>query len=273
VNRAAATAATTAATAPATAAAPAAPAAPAPAAPVPAAATTAPAATTGRPAARLTPAARRQQILATARRLVESGRVERVSVEAVAEHAGVSPGLLFHYFGTQRKFRQAVIEEIAGELLAQVQPDPALSPVDQLRAGLETFVGYVARHPELYLAVVRPVDEDLAGLHRSMRSRLAELLVSGLSEAGAPMSAAITTTIAGWLAFAEEALLGWIADPSMAQAIPPAGLVDLCHRACLVLLEAAVPDPRDRARLAQALHKQRAKSPRINNVHVPAPEG
>ena len=164
----------------------------------------------------------------------------------------MSAGLLFHYFGTQRKFRQAVIEEIARELLAQVEPDPALSPVEQLRAGLETFVGYVARHPELYLAVVRTVDEDLVGLHRSMRSRLAELLVFGLSEAGAPINAAITTTIAGWVAFAEEALLGWIADP----AIPiQAELVDLCQRACLVLLEAAA-DPPDRARLADALNRR-----------------
>jgi AcrR family transcriptional regulator len=204
-----------------------------------------------RPASRLTPAARRQQILATARRLVESGQVEQISVEAVAEHAGVSAGLLFHYFGTQRKFRQAVIEEIARELLAQVEPDRGVSPVEQLRAGLETFVGYVARHPELYLAVVRTVDEDLVGLHRSMRSRLAELLVFGLSEAGAPINAAITTTIAGWVAFAEEALLGWIADPAIQQA----ELVDLCQRACLVLLEAAA-DPPDRARLADALNRR-----------------
>jgi AcrR family transcriptional regulator len=204
-----------------------------------------------RPASRLTPAARRQQILATARRLVESGQVEQISVEAVAEHAGVSAGLLFHYFGTQRKFRQAVIEEIARELLAQVEPDRGVNPVEQLRAGLETFVGYVARHPELYLAVVRTVDEDLVGLHRSMRSRLAELLVFGLSEAGAPINAAITTTIAGWVAFAEEALLGWIADPAIQQA----ELVDLCQRACLVLLEAAA-DPPDRARLADALNRR-----------------
>jgi AcrR family transcriptional regulator len=203
-----------------------------------------------RTASRLTPAARRLQILGTARRLVESGQIQQISVEAVAEHAGVSAGLLFHYFGTQRKFRQAVIEEIAGELLAQVEPDPALSLVEQLRAGLETFVGYVARHPELYLAVVGTVDEDLDGLHRSMRNTLAELLVSGLADAGAPMTPAIATTIAGWLAFSEEALLGWIADASMTQA----ELVDLCQRACVLLLEAAAPDPADRDRLHDALN-------------------
>jgi hypothetical protein len=84
-----------------------------------------------------------------------------------------------------------------------------------------------------------------------MRSRLAELLVFGLSEAGAPINAAITTTIAGWVAFAEEALLGWIADPAIQQA----ELVDLCQRACLVLLEAAA-DPPDRARLADALNRR-----------------
>jgi AcrR family transcriptional regulator len=208
-----------------------------------------PAARERRPPSRLSPAARRLHILTTARRLVESGQIKQISVEAVAEDAGVSAGLLFHYFGTQRKFRQAVIEEIAADLMAQIEPDPALSPVEQLHAGLETFVGYVARRPELYLAVVRTVDEDLVDLHRSTRNTLAAWLVSGLSQAGAPVGAAITTTIAGWLAFTEEALLGWIADPAMTQA----ELVALCERACLVLLEAAVPDPADRGRLANAL--------------------
>jgi AcrR family transcriptional regulator len=200
---------------------------------------------------RLAPAARRQQILGTARCLVESGQIQQISVEAVAEHAGVSPGLLFHYFGTQRKFRQAVIEEIARDLLAQIEPDPARSPVEQLHAGLQTFVAYVARRPELYLAVVRTVDEDLVDLHRSMRSTLAAWLVSGLSKAGARVVPAITTTVTGWLAFTEEAVLGLIADPAMTEA----ELVDLCERACLLLLESAVSDPAERARLTDALNR------------------
>jgi hypothetical protein len=129
-----------------------------------------------------------------------------------------------------------------------------LSPAEQLRAGLETFVAHVARHPELYLAVVRTVDEDLVDLHRTMRNTLAAWLVSGLSDAGLAVVPAITTTVAGWLAFTEEALLGWIADPALTQV----ELVALCERACLVLLEAAVPDPADRGRLADALHRRPA---------------
>jgi hypothetical protein len=149
-----------------------------------------------------------------------------------------------------------VIEEIAKDLLAQIEPDPALSPVERLHTGLETFTGYVARRPELFLAVVRTVDDDLDDLHRSVRSTLTAWLVSGLSDAGAPVSPAITTTVAGWLAFAEEAILGWVADPSIAQAMTQAELVALCERACLLLLEAAVPDPADRARLADALNRR-----------------
>ena len=168
----------------------------------------------------------------------------------------MSAGLLFHYFGTQRKFRKAVIEDIARDLLTQIEPDPALSPVEQLHAGLETFVRYIARRPELYLAVVRTVDEDLDDLHRSMRTTLTAWLVSGLSDAGAPVNPAITTTVAGWLAFAEEAILGWIADPAIANAMTQAELVALCERACLLLLDAALSDPADRDRLAAALSRR-----------------
>ena len=59
--------------------------------------TTAPAASR-----RLAASERRRQILDTARGLLEAGTPEEISVESVARHAGVSPGLLFHYFGSQR---------------------------------------------------------------------------------------------------------------------------------------------------------------------------
>ena len=190
---------------------------------------------------RLSPGERRGQILDVARRLLDTRPIDEVSVEAVAEQVGVSPGLLFHYFGTQRKFRHAVVQAAARELLNQIEPDPSLSAAEQLHAALGTFTAYVAQNPGRYLAVVRfsSANREMRNLHTTIRSALAGWLSTGLAAADVPMTQAVRATVAGWLAFVEEALLSWIDDPQMTQD----DLVTLCERACFLLVENAVADP------------------------------
>jgi AcrR family transcriptional regulator len=154
---------------------------------------------------------------------------------------GVSPGLLFHYFGSQRKFRHAVVQAAAKEVLAQVEPDPALSAAQQLHSALETFTDYVARNPGLYLAVVRFAGShrELRSLHSSFRQVFAEWLTDGLGAAGVPLTQPVRTTVAGWLAFVEEVLIAWLDEPRMSRA----EIVEMCEKACYALIEAAVADP------------------------------
>ncbi|HWG28526.1 TetR/AcrR family transcriptional regulator [Actinospica sp.] len=212
---------------------------PAPAAPTSASAT---AHVTARAASRrLAPSERRRQILDTARELLDTETIDEISVEAVAKHVGVSPGLLFHYFGSQRRFRHAVLQAAARELLKQVAPDPALSPMEQLHMALERFTDYVHRNPSRYLAVVRfaSANRELRNLHSSLRAVFGEWLIDGLGSAGVPATQPVRASIAGWLAFVEEVLLTWLDDPQM----PQEEVVTLCERACYVVIEVAVADP------------------------------
>ncbi|MCD0449367.1 TetR/AcrR family transcriptional regulator [Actinocorallia sp. API 0066] len=55
---------------------------------------------------------RRAQILACARELFRSRRFEDVSAEEIAAAAGVSRGLLNHYFGTKRELYLAALAEM-----------------------------------------------------------------------------------------------------------------------------------------------------------------
>jgi AcrR family transcriptional regulator len=193
---------------------------------------------------RLAPGDRRRQILAAAKIMLETRSIEDVSVEAVAAEIGVSPGLVFHYFGTQKEFRRAVIQTVARELLAQMEPDPSLSPEVQLHAALDMFTAVVERSPRLYLAVVRAdsihQDGELGGLHRDIRALLADWLMRGLAEAGVPMTPAVTICVSGWLAFTEDALVTWITH---ADSMAREELIALCERACYRLLEEAIADP------------------------------
>ncbi|MEZ0093165.1 TetR/AcrR family transcriptional regulator [Streptacidiphilus sp. EB129] len=196
--------------------------------------------------ARLSPTDRKVQILAAARGLLERRPIDALSVESVAEEAGVSPGLLFHYFGSQRKLRQAVLRAVADELLDHVRPDPALSLGEQLRSGIEAFVDQVSRHPSVYLAVVRLTstsgNPETRALHRAIRATFTVWITDGLTGAGLPPTPAVDLALHGWQAFVEEVVAAWLDQPA-GDRMPRADLVDLCERGCYQLVMLAVDDP------------------------------
>lgn len=203
------------------------------------------------PPRRLAPGDRRRQILAAALRLLDRKPLEDITVEEVAGLAGVSPGLLFHYFGTLRKFRRALAETAAQELLARLAPDPAHSPAEQLRTALEAVTEYVARRPGLYLAVTRVSgsNQDLRDLHDGIRGTLSAWLITALRTAGVPDTPVLAATVAGWLAYTEEVLLVWLTQAQMTRE----EVVVLCERACYRLVQAAIGDPATWRRVEQAI--------------------
>jgi AcrR family transcriptional regulator len=189
----------------------------------------------------LPPEDRRRQILSAASQLLDTRQLEDITVEEAAGQAGVSPGLLFHYFGTQRKFRRELAEAAARELLDQIEPDPELSPAQQLHMALDTFAASVAKRPGIYLAATRISggNQDLSELRAGIRGTLAHWLLAGLLGAGVPDTPAVAATVAGWIAYTEEILLGWLTQPRMTHQ----EVVELCESACYQLVRTATADP------------------------------
>ena len=99
----------------------------------------------------------------------------QVGIDAIAAAAGISRGLLFHYFPSKRDFHVAVVRAAADELLARTAPDPALPLLGRLRAGLEAFIDYVGENPDAYVALVRGAagsDEDLHAVFDDTRAAI-----------------------------------------------------------------------------------------------------
>ncbi|MDT0305880.1 TetR/AcrR family transcriptional regulator [Streptomyces sp. DSM 44917] len=206
--------------------------------------------------ARLTPAERKAQILAAARALLEESDLDTVSMESVARAAGVSPALLFHYFGSQHKLHHAVLRELGGEMLEDLAPDPALSAREQLRHALDMFVAQVARHPAAYLTVVRLSQSsgEMRQLHRAARAAFTEWVTQALAAAGAPVTPAVTLAVRGWLAYVEEVVVIWLDDRSL---MSPEELAEQCELACVQLVEGALGDPE----LAETIRERMSTRP------------
>src|ERR1044072_49455 len=73
----------------------------------------------------------REQMPPTGVQLLGERPYEQITSGALHQAAGVSKGLLYHYFPTKKDFVLAVLREAADELSAVTAPDPELAPLEQ----------------------------------------------------------------------------------------------------------------------------------------------
>jgi AcrR family transcriptional regulator len=185
--------------------------------------------------ARLRPDERRVQILAAARRVLLADPHRELTVELVAAEAGVSPALLFHYFGSKKKFQYAVIEEAAAEVMLRTAPDPSLPPDEQLRSGIRAFVRAVLEAPQLYRATLlmsAAGDPEIRALHSDLRRVFSQWVISAVAERGIEITPVVELACHGWQGYVEQTLLVWIDDPT----VSPESLEHLCEQSLDAIL-------------------------------------
>ncbi|HEX8645731.1 MAG TPA: TetR/AcrR family transcriptional regulator [Thermoleophilaceae bacterium] len=104
---------------------------------------------------RLEPDARRQAILDAARRVFLRSNPAAASTTEVAREAGVTRGLVHHYFGTKRALYLAVVADLAATLPSLVRTDVAGLPVDQMvDANVTSWLDSIERDRDLWLALL-----------------------------------------------------------------------------------------------------------------------
>ncbi len=159
---------------------------------------------------------RREQLLRTGVDLLGQRSYDEVSIDEIAQAAGVSKGLLYHYFPTKKDFVLAVLREADDELTALTAPDPSLPPLEQLDVSLDAFLVYVEEHAAAYRTIFRTRgggDPDIrAALEAGREQRVADVL-AGLTAWGrraAPRSPALEAAVRGWIFFVEGVVLRWL---------------------------------------------------------------
>jgi AcrR family transcriptional regulator len=176
---------------------------------------------------RLSTEQRRAQLLTIGAELFARRPYEDVWIDEVADIAEVSRGLLYHYFPSKRAFFLAIVEAEGAKLLQASAPDPTLPPLDQLKAGLEIYIGYAERHPDGFRVAhqAAATDDDLHRIQRSRITALRDRILAGLSVV-TTVDEQTRIAVTGWLAFVPVAILEWLDDP----AITRDELCDLCAR-------------------------------------------
>ena len=158
---------------------------------------------------------RRAQLLELGIDLFSKHSYEDMSIDGVAEAAGISKGLLYHYFRSKRDFYVETVRAASRRLQLLTMPDPQLPPSARLRAAIDAHLRYIQEHGPVYTAVYRngvaiaPEIREILDQHRGVIVQYF-LEAMGASKAR-PL---LRTALRSWMAMVEGASLDWIENPS-----------------------------------------------------------
>lgn len=167
---------------------------------------------------RLAPEQRRAQLLDLGVRLLATRSLEELSIDVLAEEAGISRGLLYHYFGGKQGFHEAVVQHAADDLYRQTAPPPGGEPLVRLRASMTAYVDYVVANHAGYRSLVRGAsggNETVRAIYESTFGALADRVFAeeGIGEAIADTPAS-RLVVRAWQRMVEELVLAWCDDPA-----------------------------------------------------------
>jgi AcrR family transcriptional regulator len=154
---------------------------------------------------------RRAQLLDLGRRLFVQRPYEEISIDEIAAAAGISKGLLYHYFPSKRSFFIETVRAAAHELVARVTDHPAdMGPEDRLARGVDAYLAYVSENAAAYRTLLTAsvgVDAEIASILDRTRAVLTERILAELGDTPPPT---LRVALRGWVGFVEGASLEWV---------------------------------------------------------------
>lgn len=128
---------------------------------------------------RLPRAVREQQMLDAAVEVFSEHGFHDTSMDAIAARAQISKPMLYLYYGSKEELFSASIAREAAKFVDALAPaaDPKRTPREQLRAALESFLGFVADNAQSWRVLYRQAmgQAEFVTTVKTSRQRLVEL--------------------------------------------------------------------------------------------------
>ena len=161
--------------------------------------------------ARQTVEERRAQLLKLGRELFSTHAYDAISTDDIARAAGISKGLLYHYFPGKREYYVATVQSLADELLAHLTfaHDEEVHVV--LDRTLGQFIDFIDANSAMYQALLRGgigMDSEVNALVERVRRTVLERIRDLVGLGDDPLT---RLRLYGWLGFAEATSLEWLA--------------------------------------------------------------
>jgi AcrR family transcriptional regulator len=164
------------------------------------------------------PAFTRLQVDERRRLLIDAGSslfaehaFEEISMREIAEAAGVSKALLYHYFPNKTELFKAAVQERAGELQRVIEPHGDGTPIEQLTESLDGYLMWIEHNAQAWAKLMQSASaipearDAVAGFREATLQRILSRLTGG----HAPRPA-LRTALQGWLGYIDAAILDWV---------------------------------------------------------------
>lgn len=190
---------------------------------------------------------RRQQLLEVGMDLFSRRSFDELGIDDVARVAGVSKGLIYHYFESKRGFYIACLSTSAERLLEQTETAPDGDPLAQLRAGLEAYLDYVEAHARAFVTLFRGgvgFDQQACNIIESARWRFVDRMRSRLQLD--LDEALLRSALRGYIGFVESAVLDWVDRHEVERALLLELLVEILNATLRTVVQSGASVPRAR---------------------------
>ncbi|MGB0113639.1 MAG: helix-turn-helix domain-containing protein [Ilumatobacteraceae bacterium] len=154
---------------------------------------------------------RRDQILLVATRLFAERPYSEVSVNDIAEQAGIARGLMHHHFGSKRDLYLEVVR--AASQVPEVSVD-ASAPGATWSAAVDGFLAAIENHPDMWMNAVNvggaERDDEVAAILDATREILADQTLAAIGLADRADDPVVRAFMRAWGGFVQELTVEWI---------------------------------------------------------------
>lgn len=153
---------------------------------------------------------RRRQLVDAGAALFAEHTYEEISMRQVAQAAGVSKPLLYHYFPSKIELFKAAVAEKAEELGRLLEPVGEKNALEQLTASLDAYLAWIAENAQTWSKLMQSATTvpEARELVEDFRQHTVDLVLSRLigKRKARP---ALRIAIKGWLGYIDAAILDW----------------------------------------------------------------
>lgn len=160
---------------------------------------------------------RRLQLLEAGQALFAEHAYEEISMRQIAQAAGISKPLLYHYFPNKAELFKAAVAEHAAELEQLLEPSGDGPPVQQLSDSLDGYLAWIQANARAWQKLMQSATTlpEAGTLVDAFRTRTLERIAARITD-GAPRPA-LRNALRGWLGYVDAAILDWLAHGGLSR--------------------------------------------------------
>ena len=153
---------------------------------------------------------RRRQVVEAGSRLFAEHAFEEISMRQIAEAAGISKALLYHYFPSKIELFKAAVAERAGELERLIEPSGDGTAFEQLTNSLDAYLAWIETNSRAWTKLMQSAATlpEAGASVEGFRTRTLEQILERLIGRRKPRPV-LRNALNGWLGYVDAAILDW----------------------------------------------------------------